>query len=98
MKVLPDSVADLIARVLAARGVARVFALCGGHIMPIWMSLDRDGIPIIDARDERAAVHMAQAYAELTGELGVALVTAGPGVTNAITGIANAHVSRAPIL
>ena len=98
MKVLPDSVADLVARVLAARGVARVFALCGGHIMPIWMSLDRHGIPIIDVRDERAAVHMAQAHAELTGELGVALVTAGPGMTNAITGIANAHVSRAPVL
>ena len=98
MKVLPDSVADLIARVLAARGVARVFALCGGHIMPIWMSLDKHGIAIVDVRDERAAVHMAQAHAELTGELGVALVTAGPGMTNSITGIANAHVSRAPIL
>ncbi|MEN0073118.1 MAG: thiamine pyrophosphate-binding protein, partial [Paracraurococcus sp.] len=49
-------------------------------------------------RDERAAVHMAQAHAELTGQLGVALVTAGPGVTNAMTGIANAHVSRAPVL
>ena len=66
--------------------------------MPIWMRLDAEGIAIIDVRDERAAVHMAQAHAELTGSLGVALVTAGPGVTNAITGIANAHVSRAPIL
>src|SRR3984957_3703343 len=93
-----DTVANLIARVLAARGVTRVFALCGGHIMPIWMSLDKHGIRIIDVRDERAAVHMAQAHAELTGELGVALVTAGPGMTNAITGIANAHVSRAPVL
>ena len=52
----------------------------------------------VDVRDERAAVHMAQAHAELTGGLGVALVTAGPGVTNAMTGIANAHVSRAPVL
>jgi len=49
-------------------------------------------------RDERAAVYMAHAHAELTGGLGVALVTAGPGVTNAMTGIANAHVSRAPVL
>ena len=93
-----DTVANLVARVLAARGVTRVFALCGGHIMPIWMSLDKHGIRIIDVRDERAAVHMAHAHAELTGELGVALVTAGPGMTNTITGIANAHVSRAPIL
>ena len=98
MKALPDSAADLIARLLKRRGVTRVFALCGGHIMPIWMRLDAEGIRIVDVRDERAAVHMAQAHAELTGELGVALVTAGPGVTNAMTGIANAHVSRAPVL
>lgn len=98
MRVDPDSVADLVARLLKRRGVERVFALCGGHIMPIWMRLDAEGIPIIDVRDERAAVHMAQAHAELTGGLGVALVTAGPGVTNAMTGIANAHVSRAPVL
>jgi acetolactate synthase-1/2/3 large subunit len=94
----PDSVAGLIARLLKARGVERVFGLCGGHIMPIWMRLDAEGIRIVDVRDERAAVHMAQAHAELTGELGVALVTAGPGVTNAMTGIANAHVSRASVL
>ena len=98
MKLSADSVAGCIARVLKARGIERVFALCGGHIMPIWMRLDAEGIRIIDVRDERAAVHMAQAQAELTDELGVALVTAGPGVTNAMTGIANAHVSRAPVL
>jgi acetolactate synthase-1/2/3 large subunit len=98
MTIDPDSVAALVAKLLARRGVERVFALCGGHIMPIWMRLDAEGIRIIDVRDERAAVHMAQAHAELTGGLGVALVTAGPGVTNAMTGIANAHVSRAPVL
>jgi acetolactate synthase-1/2/3 large subunit len=62
------------------------------------MRADAEGIRIIDVRDERAAVHMAHAHAELTGGLGVALVTAGPGVTNSMTGIANAHVSRAPVL
>lgn len=98
MKISPDSVAAIIAKLLKARGVKHVFALCGGHIMPIWMRLDAEGIRIIDVRDERCAVHMAQAHAELTGELGVALVTAGPGFTNAITGIANANVSRAPVL
>jgi acetolactate synthase-1/2/3 large subunit len=92
------SVAAVAARLLRERGVERVFGLCGGHIMPLWMQIDAAGIPIVDVRDERAAVHMAQAHAELTGRLGVALVTAGPGVTNAITGIANAHVSRAPVL
>lgn len=94
----PESVAALIARFLKARGVTRVFALCGGHIMPIFMRIDSEGIRIVDVRDERAAVYMAHAHAELTGELGVALVTAGPGVTNAVTGIANAHISRAPVL
>jgi acetolactate synthase-1/2/3 large subunit len=94
----PDSVAGVIARFLKARGVDRVFALCGGHIMPIWMRVDAEGIGIVDVRDERAAVHMAHAYGELTGGFGVALVTAGPGVTNAMTGIANAHVARAPLL
>ena len=98
MKISPNSVAAVVAKLLKARGVKHVFALCGGHIMPLWMRLDAEGIRIIDVRDERSAVHMAQAHAELTGELGVALVTAGPGFTNAITGIANAYVSRAPVL
>jgi acetolactate synthase-1/2/3 large subunit len=92
------SAAALIARFLRSRGVDRVFALCGGHVMPTWMRLDAEGIRLVDVRDERAAVYMAHAHAELTGGLGVALVTAGPGVTNAMTGIANAHVSRAPVL
>ena len=96
--VTENSAAALIARFLKARGVDRVFALCGGHIMPIWMRLDAEGIRIVDVRDERAAVYMAHAHAELTGGLGVALVTAGPGVTNAMTGIANAHVARASVL
>ena len=93
-----QSVAALIARYLKSQGVKRVYGLCGGHIMPIWMRLDAEGIQIIDVRDEHAAVYMAHAEADLSGGLGVALVTAGPGVTNAITGIANAHVSRAPVL
>lgn len=93
-----DLAAAVIARFLKARGVDRVFALCGGHIMPIWMQLVEHDIQIVDVRDERAAVYMAHAHNEVTGQLGVALVTAGPGVTNAMTGIANAHVSRASIL
>ena len=90
--------ASVLARSLRERGIDRVFALCGGHVMPIWMRLHEEGIRIVDVRDERAAVHMAQAHAELSGSLGVALVTAGPGVTNAMTGLANAQVARAPVL
>ena len=63
----PGSVADLIALYLKSQGVSRVFALCGGHIMPIWMRLHAQGIAIVDVRDERAAVYMAHAHAELTG-------------------------------
>ena len=93
-----SSAAAVIARCLKARGIDRVFGLCGGHIMPIWMRLDAEGIGIVDVRDERAAVYMAHAWGELSGKVGVALVTAGPGVTNAMTGIANAHVAKAPVL
>jgi len=92
------SVAGVIVRFLKARGVDRVFGLCGGHIMPLWMRIDAEGIGIVDVRDERAAVYMAHAYGELSGKPGVAVVTAGPGVTNAMTGIANAHVARAPVM
>ncbi len=93
-----DSVAAWIAKALAARGVDRIFGLQGGHIQPIWDHVARLGVRIVDVRDERAAVHMAHAHAELTGGLGVAMVTAGPGVTNTVTGVANASLARAPVL
>ena len=67
-----------IAAFLTARGVDRVFGLQGGHIQPLWDAIARAGIRIIDVRDEGAAVHMAHAHNELTGALGVAMVTAGP--------------------
>ena len=99
---LPQSdfieVAFIIAKFLKEHGVDRIFGVCGGHILPIWDHAASLGIRLIDVRDERSAVHMAQAHSELTAQLGVAMVTAGPGMTNAITGIANAHVSRVPLL
>lgn len=87
-----------IARFLEARGVDRIFGLQGGHIQPIWDHVHRRGIRIVDVRHEGAAVHMAHAHAELTGQLGVAMVTAGPGVTNTVTAVANAHLARVPVL
>lgn len=93
-----DNIAAWIAHVLVARGVDRIFGLQGGHIQPIWDHAARRGIRIVDVRDEGAAVHMAHAHAELTGALGVAMVTAGPGVTNCVTGIANASLARVPLL
>lgn len=94
----PLAVAAWIARFLKARGVTRVFGLQGGHIQPIWDFCAREGIAIVDVRDEGAAVHMAHAHAELTGGLGVCMATAGPGVTNCVTAIANASLARAPVL
>ena len=92
------SVAAWIVRVLKTRGVDRVFGLQGGHIQPIWDRLAQAGIRIVDVRDERAAMHMAHAHAELTGNLGVAMATAGPGVTNTVTAVANAALARVPVL
>src|SRR5215472_1602904 len=94
----PDSCAAWIARFLEKRGIDRIFGLQGGHIQPIWDHVARRGIRIIDVRDEGAAVHMAHAHAELTGGFGVAMVTAGPGVTNTVTAMANASLARAPVL
>ncbi len=93
-----QSCAAWIARFLKSRGIDRIFGLQGGHIQPIWDHVARQGIRIIDVRDEGAAVHMAHAHAELTGQFGVAMVTAGPGVTNTVTAIANASLARAPVL
>jgi acetolactate synthase-1/2/3 large subunit len=93
-----NSVAAWIAQFLKRRGVDRIFGLQGGHIQPIWDHVARVGIRIIDVRDEGAAVHMAHAHSELTGRLGVAMVTAGPGVTNTVTALANAWIARVPVL
>ncbi len=92
------SVAAWIAKALKMRGVDRIFGLQGGHIQPIWDHVARQGIRIIDVRHECAAVHMAHAHAELNGGIGVAMATAGPGVTNTVTGMANASLARAPVL
>ncbi len=92
------SVATLVACFLYERGVRRLFGLQGGHIQPIWDQAARLGVEIIDVRDERSAVHMAHAHADLTDGLGVAMATAGPGVTNTVTAVANAHVARTPVL
>jgi acetolactate synthase-1/2/3 large subunit len=89
---------ELVARVLKEAGVGHVFTLCGGHILPIYDGCVKDGIGVIDVRHEQAAAHAADAYARLTRNVGVAIVTAGPGVTDAVTGIANAHAARSPVL
>src|SRR6185503_1143920 len=88
----------LVARGLKQAGVGHVFTLCGGHILPIYDGCVTDGIRVIDVRHEQAAAHAADAYARLTRSIGVAVVTAGPGVTDAVTGVANAWSARSPVL
>jgi acetolactate synthase I/II/III large subunit len=92
------TVAEIVARFLVARGVDRIFGLQGGHIQPIWDHLAQLGVRIVDVRDEGAAVHMAHAHAALSGQVGVCMATAGPGVTNCVTAITNAHLERVPVL
>ncbi len=90
--------AEFVANYLVAHRVDRVFGLQGGHIQLIWDQLAQKGIKIVDVRHESAAVHMAQAHSILTGCIGVAMVTAGPGVTNCVTALANADLERTPVL
>lgn len=89
---------QLVARVLRQAGVGHVFTLCGGHILPIYDGCLDEGIAVIDVRHEQAAAHAADAYARLTRNVGVAMVAPGPGVTDAVTGVANAYAARSPML
>lgn len=87
-----------VAEVLLAHGVPYVFTLVGGHISPILVQAKRRGIRVIDVRHEVNAVFAADAVGRLTGIPGVAAVTAGPGVTNAITAIKNAQLAQSPLV
>ncbi|HTV92615.1 MAG TPA: thiamine pyrophosphate-binding protein [Verrucomicrobiae bacterium] len=88
----------LVAKALRAEGVDTIFTLCGGHIIDIYDGCIDEGIKIIDVRHEQVAAHAADGYARMTGNLGCAVVTAGPGTTNAITGVANAFRAESPML
>ena len=83
---------------LRRRGVERVFALCGNGLKPFLDACIDLRMPIVDVRNEQSAAYMADVWARMTGRLGVVAVSAGPGHTNALTGIANAHWDGAPVL
>ncbi len=89
---------DLLAAVLAAWKIPCIFTLCGGHISPLLVGAKDAGIRVIDCRDERSAVFAADAAARLTGLPGIAAVTAGPGVTNALTALKNAQMAQSPLV
>ena len=88
----------LVARTLKQAGVGHLFTLCGGHILPIYDGCLTEGVAVVDMRHEQACAHAGDAYARLTRNIGVAVVTAGPGVTDAVTGVANAYSARSPLL
>jgi len=88
----------LVAKALKNEGVDTIFTLCGGHIIDIYDGCLDEGIRIIDVRHEQVAAHAADGYARQTGKLGCVVTTAGPGCTNAVTGVATAFRSESPIL
>ena len=88
----------LVAKALKNEGVDTIFTLCGGHIIDIYDGCLDEGIRIIDVRHEQTAAHAADGYARQTGKLGCVVTTAGPGCTNAMTGIATAFRSESPVL
>src|SRR5437870_13523551 len=88
----------LVAKALKAEGVDTIFTLCGGHIIDIYDGCLDEGIRIIDVRHEQVAATAADGYARQTGKLGCVVTTAGPGCTNAVTGIATAFRSESPVL
>jgi len=88
----------LVAKALKAEGVDTIFTLCGGHIIDIYDGCLDEGIRIVDVRHEQTAAHAADGYARQTGKLGCVVTTAGPGCTNAVTGVATAFRSESPIL
>ena len=94
----PITGAQLAARALKAHGVARVFALCGDHVNALFHAVENEGIEIVGARHESAAVQMADGWARATGLPGVVIVTGGPGHTNAVTGVAVAQGAQSPVV
>lgn len=89
---------EMIVRALEREGVHEIFTLHGGHLDAIYAACMRHDFRVIDTRHEQAAAHMADGWARTTGRPGVAIVTAGPGVTDAVTGAANAFMDSIPMV
>ncbi|HVN35677.1 MAG TPA: thiamine pyrophosphate-binding protein [Casimicrobiaceae bacterium] len=90
--------ADRLIGTLARAGVRRIFTVSGNHIMPVFDAALDGGIELIHARHEAAAVHMADASSRISGEIGVALVTGGPGHANAVSALYTALMCESPVL
>jgi acetolactate synthase-1/2/3 large subunit len=88
----------LIARILRAQGVSKLFTLSGGHLFSIYDGCRAEGIDIVDVRHEQTAGFAAEGWAKVTRTLGVCALTAGPGVTNGMSAIASASENHSPVL
>ena len=89
---------DSVAEVLQRHNIQWIFTLCGGHISPILTGCNEAGIRVVDVRHEATAVFAADAVSRLSNGIGVAVVTAGPGLTNTITAIKNSQMAQVPVL
>lgn len=89
---------DLVARAIKQEGVDTIFTLCGGHVQAIYDSCIDENIRMIDVRHEQVAGHAAEGWSRATRKCGVGVVTAGPGVTDCVTAIANAWHNKSPML
>jgi acetolactate synthase-1/2/3 large subunit len=94
----PVAAGRLVARALAAEGVDAIFTLSGGHVMPVYEGCRLEGIRVVDVRHEQTAAHAAEAWGRVRRACGVAVVTAGPGVTGTVTAVANALAAQVPLL
>ena len=90
--------ADIVLQCLRAEGVDLVFGYPGGAIMPLYDALDGSGVRHVLTRHEQGAVFAAEGYARVTGKVGVAMATSGPGATNLVTGIADAKMDSVPLV
>ena len=90
--------ADALIQSLQQAGVKRIFTLSGNHIMPVFDAAFDAGIELIHTRHEAATVHMADAYARITGEPGIALVTGGPGHANAVSALYTAQMAESAVV
>src|SRR3954447_5642450 len=89
---------DLALATLRAYGVTEMFTLSGGHVFPLYDAAHKADFPIYDVRHEQSAVFAAEAVAKLRRRPGLAVLTAGPGVTNGVSGITSAFFNASPVL
>src|SRR5437773_1486008 len=89
---------QLALEALRAFGVTELFTLSGGHVFPVYDAAHQAGVRIVDVRHEQSAVFAAEAVAKLQRRPGVAVLTAGPGITNGISGLTSAYFNAAPVV